>query len=63
MPVVTIKMFEGRNHAKKAIAKEVTDAIAKHTEVDPNYIYIIFEDVKTSDWAITGELFSETLKK
>jgi 4-oxalocrotonate tautomerase len=63
MPVVTIKMFEGRDHAKQAIAKAVTDSIAKHADVDPNYVYVIFEDVKTSDWAITGELFSETLKK
>ncbi|MVT05951.1 tautomerase [Enterobacter sp. 10-1] len=63
MPVVNIQMFEGRDEAKPAIAKAVTDAIAEHTNVDPQYVYVIFNDVKTENWAISGELFSETLKK
>lgn len=63
MPVVNIQMFEGREQSKAAIAKEVTESIAKHAGVDPQYIYVIFNDVKTSDWAISGELFSDTLKK
>lgn len=63
MPVVNIKMFEGRDETKAAIAKDVTESIAKNAGVDPNYVYVIFDDVKTSDWAISGELFSETLKK
>ena len=29
----------------------------KHTGTDPNYIYIVFEDVKPSDWAGAGKLF------
>ncbi|KAA8995896.1 MULTISPECIES: 4-oxalocrotonate tautomerase family protein [Pectobacteriaceae] len=63
MPVVNIQMFEGRDEAKPAIAKAVTDAIAEHANVDPRYVYVIFNDVKTENWAISGELFSETLKK
>jgi 4-oxalocrotonate tautomerase len=63
MPVVNIQMFEGRDNAKQAIAKEVTESIAKHANVDPQYVYVIFNDVQTKDWAISGELFSETLKK
>ncbi|MQB56059.1 4-oxalocrotonate tautomerase family protein [Rahnella sp. RcJ3] len=63
MPVVNIQMFEGRDEAKPAIAKAVTDAIANHAGVDPQYVYVIFSDVKTENWAISGELFSETLKK
>lgn len=63
MPVVNIQMFAGRDEAKPAIAQEVTSAIAKHAGVDPQYIYVIFNDVKTDDWAISGELFSETLRK
>jgi len=56
-------MFAGRDEAKPAIAKAVTDAIATHANVDPKYVYVIFNDVKTENWAISGELFSETLKK
>jgi len=63
MPVVNIQMFAGRDEAKPAIAKAVTDAIATHANVDPKYVYVIFNDVKTENWAISGELFSETLKK
>ena len=63
MPVINIQMFEGRESAKAAIAKDVTDSIAKNAGVDPQYIYVIFDDVKTSDWSISGELFSETVKK
>lgn len=64
MPVVNISMFEGRtDEAKQKIAKDVTESIVKNTGVDPNYIYIIFEDVATKNWAIAGEVYSETLKK
>jgi 4-oxalocrotonate tautomerase len=63
MPVVNIQMFEGRDEAKAAIAKAVTDAIATEANVDPQYVYVIFNDVKTENWAISGELFSETVKK
>lgn len=63
MPVVNIQMFDGRDDAKPAIAKAVTEAIAKHAKVDPQYVYVIFNDVATKNWAISGEFFSETLRK
>lgn len=62
MPVVNIQMFSGRDQAKSAIAKDVTASIAKHANVDPQYVYVIFNDVETKDWAISGELFSDTLQ-
>ena len=45
MPVVNIQMFDGRDEAKPAIAKAVTDAIAQHGNIDPQYVYVIFNDV------------------
>lgn len=63
MPVVNIQMFDGRDEAKPAIAKAVTEALATHASVDPQYVYVIFNDVKTENWAISGEIFAETLKK
>jgi 4-oxalocrotonate tautomerase len=60
MPVVRVSWFEGKEaRAKKAVAAEITDSIVKHTGTDPKYIYVIFEDVKPSDWAGSGELFAE----
>lgn len=58
MPVVRVTWFEGKEtEAKQAVAKEITESIVKHTGTDPNYIYVIFEDVKTSDWAGAGKLY------
>ncbi|SMP82406.1 4-oxalocrotonate tautomerase [Serratia sp. CC22-02] len=63
MPVVNIQMLDGRDDAKPAIAKAVTDAIATHAKVDPKYIYVIFNDVTPANCAISGEIIAETLKK
>lgn len=63
MPVVKITLFEGRDDCKQAVAKDVTDSLVKHANIDPKYIYVIFEDVPTKNFAISGEIFAETLKK
>ncbi|PPT77609.1 tautomerase [Xanthomonas arboricola pv. populi] len=58
MPVARITWFEGKDHkAKAAVAADVTESIVKHTGTDAKYIYVIFEDVKPSDWAGEGKLF------
>ena len=58
MPVVKVTWFEGKDAAAKAaVAKDITDSIVKHTGTDPSYIYVIYEDVATSDWAGAGKLF------
>lgn len=58
MPVVRVSWFEGKDaKAKQAVAKEITESIAKNTATDPNYIYVIFEDVAQSNWAGGGNLF------
>lgn len=60
MPVVRVSWFSGKDaNAKKAIAAEITESIVKNTGTDPNYIYVIFEDVAPSDWAGAGKLFGE----
>lgn len=58
MPVVRVSWFEGKNtQTKQAVAADITNSIVKHTGTDPNYIYIIFEDVAPSDWAGAGKLY------
>lgn len=58
MPVVRVSWFEGKDtKAKQAVAAEITESIVKNTGTDPNYIYVIFEDVAPSDWAGAGKLF------
>lgn len=60
MPVVRVSWFEGKDaKAKKAVAAEITESIVKNTGTDPNYIYVIFEDIAPSNWAGAGKLFGE----
>ena len=58
MPVVRVSWFSGKDSkAKKAVAAEITESIVKNTGTDPNYIYVLFEDIEPSDWAGAGKLF------
>jgi 4-oxalocrotonate tautomerase len=60
MPVVRVSWFEGKDQKQKAaVAAEITKSIVDNTGTDANYIYVIFEDVKASDWAGAGKLFGE----
>ncbi len=58
MPVVRVTWFEGKEvQTKQVVAAEITESIVKHTGTDPNYIYVIFEDVKPADWAGAGKMY------
>jgi 4-oxalocrotonate tautomerase len=60
MPVVRVSWFEGKSgSAKQAVAAEITDSIVRNTGTDPNYIYVIFEDVAPANWAGAGKLFGQ----
>ncbi|SNT53681.1 4-oxalocrotonate tautomerase [Tardiphaga sp. OK246] len=64
MPVVRVSWFEGKSHTQKeTVAAEITDSIVRNTGTDPSYIYVIFEDVKPSDWAGAGKLFGSPADK
>lgn len=58
MPVVRVTWFEGKDAAaKQAVAADITESIVKHTGTDSSCIYVVFEDVKPSDWAGAGKLY------
>lgn len=60
MHVVRVSWFEGKDHSQKEkVAADITESIVRHTATDPNYIYVIFEDVNASDWAGAGKLFGK----
>lgn len=60
MPVVRVAWFEGKDTpTKQVVAAEITESIVRHTGTDAKYIYVIFEDVKPSDWAGEGKLFGD----
>lgn len=60
MPLIHVEMFEGRSPELK---REFVDAITKETcrvlKCDPAAVDIILRDVRKSDWATAGVLWSE----
>jgi 4-oxalocrotonate tautomerase len=60
MPVVTIKMFEGRTVAqKRAMARDVTEAIVKNIGCQPDSVHIDIADLKKENLAQGGKLFCD----
>jgi 4-oxalocrotonate tautomerase len=60
MPLVTIKMFEGRTVAqKRAMAKEVTEALVKTINCKQEAVHIDIVDYKKENLAEGGKLFCD----
>ena len=60
MPVINVQLFEGRTiEQKRAYAKALTDATVQALGIEPGAVDVIFSDVKKSDWATGGVLFSD----
>ncbi len=63
MPVITVQLFEGRTiEQKRNYAKALTEATVQALGIDPGAVDVIFQDVKKSDWATGGVLWSEPRK-
>lgn len=55
MPVVTIKMLEGRtDDQKKALVEKVTDAIVETINAKPEAVSIVIEEMSKSNYATGG---------
>ncbi|MCG5241181.1 4-oxalocrotonate tautomerase [Azospirillum doebereinerae] len=60
MPTLNIQLFEGRTpEQKRAYAKALTEATVTVLGCSPSAVEIIFQDVKKSDWASGGVLWSD----
>lgn len=58
MPLVTIKIIEGRTVAqKRGMAKDVTEAISKNIGTSPENIMIDIVEYRREDLAQAGKLF------
>lgn len=63
MPYVRIEMISGRSEDQKAeVAKAVTDALVNHAGATPGSVFVVFQDVPASDWAVSGTLISRRPK-
>lgn len=60
MPVVTIEWIEGRSEEQKTkLIEAFTQNLVDIAKVSKDHVWIIFRDVKRSDWAIGGKRMSE----
>ena len=61
MPLVTIKIIEGRTvEQKRGMARDVTAAIVKNIGCPPEAVHIDIIDMKKENLAQGGELFADT---
>lgn len=60
MPVITVEWLEGRTPQQKA---QLTDAMTRSfveiAKVSREQVWIVFRDVKRSDWAMSGKLLAD----
>lgn len=58
MPIVRLEMLAGRSpELKQQIAAEITATVARLCNVEPEHIYVMFNDVLHHDWARAGKVF------
>ena len=56
MPIVTVEWLAGRTQRQKAqLADAVTQAFVEIAKVSKQQVWIVFRDVKRSDWAMGGK--------
>lgn len=61
MPVITVEWLEGRTGQQKArLAEAVTKVFGEIANVSKDQVWIVFRDVKRSDWAMAGELLDQS---
>ena len=55
MPMVTVDWLEGRSpQQKRELADALTRAFVDIAKVQKEQVWIVFRDVKRSDWAMSG---------
>ena len=60
MPIVHIELLEGRtDEQKRAMVKEVTEAIAKTANAPRENIHVVVQEMKKEHYAVAGVLKSD----
>ena len=60
MPVITVEWLEGRSAQQKArLVEALTKTFGDIANVPAEQVWIVFRDVKRSDWAMAGKLLGE----
>ncbi|WP_318246771.1 2-hydroxymuconate tautomerase [Bacillus norwichensis] len=60
MPIITVKMFEGRtDDQKKALVEKVTDAVVETTGASKEAVTIVIEEMTKNNYAVAGKRASD----
>jgi len=63
MPTIRVELFEGRTpEQKKNLVRALTQACVDTLGSKPEGVDVLLFDIKPSDWATGGELWSEKKK-
>jgi len=55
MPFVNIRILEGHSQQRKdEIARRVVDAVSEVAELPREAIWVVFDDVRPTDWYVAG---------
>lgn len=57
MPVITVEWLEGRTAQQKSqLCEAITKIFVEIAKTPPEQVWIVFKDVRRSDWAMSGKL-------
>lgn len=59
MPFVNVYMWPRDEEMKRKLARAITDAFVRIAGIPLDAIWIVFNDVEKSNWALAGQLASE----
>ncbi len=60
MPFITVDWIEGRTPQQKAqLVEAMTQAVVEIAKVPTAQVWVVFRDVKRSDWAMAGKLLGD----
>ncbi len=60
MPLVIVKMLEGRSvEQKRRLVRAVTDVVVKYTGAPEDQVDVIIEDYPRENWAKAGKLYAD----
>jgi 4-oxalocrotonate tautomerase len=60
MPLVVVKMLEGRSaEQKRQLVREITEVVARVAATTEDQVDVIIEDYARDSWAKGGTLFSD----
>ena len=60
MPVITIRLLEGRTQEqKRELTRVISEAVSRIAKTPLEHVHVIFENVPRTDWGRGGVLFAD----